>query len=433
MIRSQGTMMQDEPQQQIAVLISPDWPRAAASLAGIMDYAEKKKGWHILNLPPGFTGGPEALWDFEADGALAYVGTEAEADAFRRRKLPVVSLGSALLKPGIVPRVILDNDAVGREAASHFTERRFRRLGLICSEGSLDADFRRRGFIGAAAEADVSVDVLALPTSFDSWDGWQAAISRLEEWLGGLTYPVGIATSNDTQAREVLQACRNLDLRVPDDVAVLGVGNNERICTYAKPKISSVAIPGHKIGFQAAQLLDRLIEGEAVPDADILVPPAKVVSRRSSRTLGIDNAHVLKVVSHINVNAGDAFGVEHLVSMVPVSRVHWKPFFVRTWIVHHTSTSAESVLKKRRRFSNRNSEKSYKRSRLNAAFRAASTCARSSKPTPVKSPKIIAARKYRRSMHSPWPDALSGFVASICPALQGSTELATRPAWSRTP
>ena len=320
MIRSQGTMMQDEPQQQIAVLISPDWPRAAASLAGIMDYAEKKKGWHILNLPPGFTGGPEALWDFEADGALAYVGTEAEADAFRRRKLPVVSLGSALLKPGIVPRVILDNDAVGREAASHFTERRFRRLGLICSEGSLDADFRRRGFIGAAAEADVSVDVLALPTSFDSWDGWQAAISRLEEWLGGLTYPVGIATSNDTQAREVLQACRNLDLRVPDDVAVLGVGNNERICTYAKPKISSVAIPGHKIGFQAAQLLDRLIEGEAVPDADILVPPAKVVSRRSSRTLGIDNAHVLKVVSHINVNAGDAFGVEHLVSMVPVSR-----------------------------------------------------------------------------------------------------------------
>ena len=320
MIRSQGTMMQDEPQQQIAVLISPDWPRAAASLAGIMDYAEKKKGWHILNLPPGFTGGPEALWNFEADGALAYVGTEAEADAFRRRKLPVVSLGSALLKPGVVPRVILDNDAVGREAASHFIERRFRRLGLICSEGSLDADFRRRGFIGAAAEADVSVDVLALPTSFDSWDGWQAAISRLEEWLGGLTYPVGIATSNDTQAREVLQACRNLDLCVPDDVAVLGVGNNERICTYAKPKISSVAIPGHKIGFQAAQLLDRLIEGEAVPDADILVPPAKVVSRRSSRTLGIDNAHVLKVVSHINVNAGDAFGVEHLVSMVPVSR-----------------------------------------------------------------------------------------------------------------
>ena len=320
MIRSQGTMMQDEPQKQIAVLISPDWPRAAASLAGIMDYAEKKKGWHILNLPPGFTGGPEALWDFEADGALAYVGTEAEADAFRRRKLPVVGLGSVHLKPGVVPRVILDNEMVGREAASHFIERRFRRLGLICSADSLDADFRRRGFIGAAAEADVSVDVLALPTSFDSWDGWQAAISRLEEWLGGLTYPVGIATSNDTQAREVLQACRNLDLRVPDDVAVLGVGNNERICTYAKPKISSVAIPGHKIGFQAAQLLDRLIEGEAVPDADILVPPAKVVSRRSSRTLGIDNAHVLKVVSHINVNAGDAFGVEHLVSMVPVSR-----------------------------------------------------------------------------------------------------------------
>ena len=320
MIRSQGTMMQDEPQKQIAVLISPDWPRAAASLAGIMDYAEKKKGWHILNLPPGFTGGPEALWDFEADGALAYVGTEAEADAFRRRKLPVVGLGSVHLKPGVVPRVILDNEMVGREAASHFIERRFRRLGLICSADSLDADFRRRGFIGAAAEADVSVDVLALPTSFDSWDGWQAAISRLEEWLGGLTYPVGIATSNDTQAREVLQACRNLDLCVPDDVAVLGVGNNERICTYAKPKISSVAIPGHKIGFQAAQLLDRLIEGEAVPDADILVPPAKVVSRRSSRTLGIDNAHVLKVVSHINVNAGDAFGVEHLVSMVPVSR-----------------------------------------------------------------------------------------------------------------
>jgi LacI family transcriptional regulator len=320
MNKSAGTMVPNKSHKRIAVLISPDWPRAAASLAGIMDYAENKKGWHILNLPPGFTGGYEALWDFEADGALAYVGSEVEADAFRRRKLPVVGLGSAHLKPGVVPRVILDNEVVGREAASHFIERRFRRLGLICSADSLDAEFRRHGFLAAAAEVDASVDVLELPTSFESWGVWQAAITRLEKWLGGLTYPVGITTSNDTQAREVLQACRNLDLRVPDDVAVLGVGNNERICTYAKPKISSVAIAGHKIGFQAAQLLDRLMDGEALPDTDLLIPPRKVVARESSRALGIDNPHVLKVVSHINVNAGDTFGVDHLVSLVPVSR-----------------------------------------------------------------------------------------------------------------
>ncbi|MDE0840100.1 MAG: substrate-binding domain-containing protein [Kiritimatiellae bacterium] len=320
MNRSAGTAIQTESQKQVAVLISPDWPGSAASLAGIMEYAEKKKDWHILNLPPGFTGGPEALWEFKADGALAYVSSEAEADVCRRRNLPIVSLGSAHLKPGVVPRVILDNDTVGREAASHFITRRFRRLGLICSEGSLDTEFRRHGFICAATEADASVDVLELPTRFCSWGDWQAAITRLEEWLSGLTYPVGIAASNDTQAREVLLACRNLNLRVPNDVAVLGVGNNERICTYAKPKISSVAIPGHKIGFQAAQLLDRLMDGEALPDTDVLIPPGNVVARHSSRVLGIDNVHVLKAVSHINANAGEAFGVDHLVSLVPVSR-----------------------------------------------------------------------------------------------------------------
>jgi LacI family transcriptional regulator len=306
--------------KKVAVLISPDWPNAAASLSGIMDYAETKPNWRILHLPPSFLGGPKELWDFEADGALGYVNSEAEAEICRNRHMPMVSLGSAHLKPGSVPRVLVDNEAIGRMTANHFIERRFRRLALVRTEDNFNDDVRRHGFLEAAAEAEVSVSLFDVQGTFTSWSAWDAVIERLEQWLRGLTYPVGVVASDDTQARKVLLACRNLKLRVPEDVAVLGVGNNERICKYCKPKLSSINMPGYKIGQEAAKLLDGLMQGERRPSEDLLVAPGEVSARRSTRVLGIDNDHVRTAVLHINAQAGESFGVAHLASLVPVSR-----------------------------------------------------------------------------------------------------------------
>ena len=313
-------MTSENTPKKVAVLISPDWPNAAASLSGIMDYAETKPHWRILHLPQTFVGGPKELWDFEADGALGYVNSEAEAEICRRRHMPMVSLGSAHLESGSVPRVLVDNEAIGRKAASHFIERRFRRLALVRSEGNFNDDVRRRGFLAAAAEAEASVAMLDIPASFTSWSAWGSVIERLEEWLSGLTYPVGVVASDDTQARKVLLACRNLKLRVPEDVAVLGIGNNERICKYCKPKLSSIILPGYRIGQEAAKLLDGLMQGERRPLDDLLVAPGDAVARRSTRVLGIDNEHVRTAVLHINANANEGFGVDHLASLVPVSR-----------------------------------------------------------------------------------------------------------------
>ena len=145
---------------------------------------------------------------------------------------------------------------------------------------------------------------------------------RVQKWLTKLPKPVAILASNDSPGRDLADICRLLGLRVPEDVAIIGVDNDDLECELASPPLSSVAIPSLQIGCEAARLLDRLMAGEPPPAAPIFLPPIGVVTRPSTDILMIEDRDVAAALSFIRLHAGEEINVKAVSQAVAVGLRH---------------------------------------------------------------------------------------------------------------
>ena len=139
---------------------------------------------------------------------------------------------------------------------------------------------------------------------------------RIAAWLQSLEKPVGLLAANDARARHVLEACRTANLRVPEDVAVLGVDNDDIMCELTTPPLSSIEQGARSVGYQAAALLDRLMAGKTVRRLRRNVPPERVVTRCSTDILAIADSDVTAAIAYIREHACDPPSVQDVVSAV---------------------------------------------------------------------------------------------------------------------
>jgi LacI family transcriptional regulator len=119
---------------------------------------------------------------------------------------------------------------------------------------------------------------------------------------------------------QVVEACRLAGLRVPDEVAVVGVDNDDLFCGLARPSLSSIIVPAERIGFEAAAVLERLLAGAKAPRNPRLIPPAGVVTRQSSDVLAGGDPDVTAAVRFIRDHGHRPISVEDVLRAVPVSR-----------------------------------------------------------------------------------------------------------------
>jgi LacI family transcriptional regulator len=138
----------------------------------------------------------------------------------------------------------------------------------------------------------------------------------------------------DGRAVQVLQACRRIGVAVPDELAVLGVDNDELLCDLADPPLSSVATGILEIGSLAAELLSRMMAGERIPPGPRPVRPSGVVIRQSTDMLAIDDRPVSDALRFIRESAGRTICVEDVLRVVPLSRRVLESRFRR--LVGHT-------------------------------------------------------------------------------------------------
>src|SRR5439155_11720978 len=130
---------------------------------------------------------------------------------------------------------------------------------------------------------------------------WEQEQDDVARWLAALPHPVGVLACNDVRGLQVLDSCRRIGLPVPERVAVLGVDNDVTLCELSDPPLSSIDQDLERIGYEAAALLDRLMNGEPPPPGPVLVEPLGVVSRRSTDAVAIDDpavADALRLLRH---------------------------------------------------------------------------------------------------------------------------------------
>lgn len=154
----------------------------------------------------------------------------------------------------------------------------------------------------------------------DSSYSWNKEYRQLSQWLQGLAKPVGIMACYDIKAQQILDVCRELDLAVPEQVAVIGADNDDLLCNLSDPPLTSVIPNSHRAGYEAARLLDRMMSGQEVQNDGVLVRPLGIHTRQSTDTLAIEDADIAAAVRFIRQHATEGIQVGDVLKAVPLSR-----------------------------------------------------------------------------------------------------------------
>jgi LacI family transcriptional regulator len=287
-------------------------------LRGIRQYVETKPQWLFTSVAPESHRVPGPI---RPDGIIAAVNTKWLVRSLSSWRRPVVNVSAIF--PGLrFPRVGVDNVQVGRLAAAHFLDRGLRQFGFVGPTDYLFSIERREAFCEALRQAGHTVAYCkgARYLPYDPFVPQGKLDPSVVRWLRELPKPVGIFVPNDIYGVQIAEACRSAGLRVPEDVALLGVDNDDLYCEMTRPPLSSIMVPAEKVGYEAAALLDRLLAGEKPPREPILLPPTGVATRRSSEVLAIDDKEVVTAVRFIREHAHLPLRVADVLPQVSVGR-----------------------------------------------------------------------------------------------------------------
>ncbi|MDD5705291.1 MAG: XylR family transcriptional regulator [Kiritimatiellae bacterium] len=212
-----------------------------------------------------------------------------------------------------------DHEAAGCMAALYLTARGFRQFG---GYGTDAPDFRRRrqGFQNALAQAGLPCSVLE--TRFVPAARWshRQRVAELRRWLSTLKTPAAVLLGDDATAPRIAEACDALQLRIPEDIALIGVGNDEVECELVWPMLTSVDLGAERVGFSAAELLDRLMSGGTPPESPIMIPPLRIVERGSTDVLAVEDEAVAAALRLIRERCPQPVGGAELSAQAGVSR-----------------------------------------------------------------------------------------------------------------
>ncbi len=291
--------------------------------AGIAEYA-REAGWILESRFAAFLfqgQQEEYLASIKIDGILsmAFRGTPEIQRIAASAKVPVVDLWHDA--PDLaVPRVLLDHKAAGRMAADHLLDLGLKRL-LFYSH-TVDrrvASIRRDGFREAAIARGVEIDELWWDSHARIPDGL-GRVGWLAGCLAAFERPLGVMAVNDAVACDVTDAAEYADLRVPEDVAVVGVDNDPIHAELGRVPLTSVDVARRRVGYEAAALLDRMIDGHEPPPSPILIAPATVVTRRSTEVIAVADTEVNAAARFIRAHFREPITVTEVVANSLLSR-----------------------------------------------------------------------------------------------------------------
>lgn len=272
-------------------------------LRGVLRYVRVHGPWSLRVVEE--RSGERRLRSFRSWGVSGIIGVvqdRAYAELARSAAVPAVVIDpvdAAALPRGFLrryPAFSSDQRAIGEMAAAHFLQRGFVNFAYVGTMHEINWS-RDRGaaFAAALAKAGRACAVF----------GPQAR-EELCAWLKALPKPVAVFAAMDVRARQVLDACLEAKLPVPDEVAVLGVDNDTLICESTFPPLSSVVLDTERMGYEAAGALDEWMRGRSGGPRRVLFPPCSVAERASTETLLLADGKVRDAVSFIRLNASDA-------------------------------------------------------------------------------------------------------------------------------
>lgn len=299
-------------ERAVAVCIDTRDGQGRKRLYGVIQYA-RRHAWRVMLVRRSGAEAAREVVKLQPDGILAYLADPEFIEVASRLSVPLVDTAHGHEASPFY--TTLDNEAVGRLAVEHFAGLGLKDYGYCGVRGRFASTCRQAGYGEYLARRGERLHAYSQSVA----EG-ELRMEPLMRWLDRLPKPIGILAFEDKLGERVLTACRWAGLSVPDQIAVLGVGNDELMCEVSWPTLSSIHIPTQLFGLEAAAMLDRAMNGQPVDQPHRTIQPLGIVVRGSTDILFTHDGLVKEAVAMICQRVGDPIGVEHLARALNVSR-----------------------------------------------------------------------------------------------------------------
>lgn len=310
----------------IRLILLTDFTEAFAHnlLRGILEYSKGREPWVVCRMPPSYkraNGIPGVLeWakKWKADAIIAQFDDTDEVKLFRQNG--IIALAQDFKSRfSVIPNITSRYKQTGQMAADFFLQKGFRNFAFYGYKDVVWSEERCMGFRDRIVEKGFG-DCFFEYQKQSLENLWFYESEPVANWIRSLPRPVALMACDDTQGNKIMELCRVLGIKIPEEVAVLGVDNDEIICGLSDPPLSSVNLNIVKGGYEAAQLIERLLRDKDAISEDVVIQPVTIENRLSTDVYATDNPLILMALRYIHQNLINKISVEDIVRQVPLSR-----------------------------------------------------------------------------------------------------------------
>ncbi|HAI12573.1 MAG TPA: hypothetical protein DCM28_12775 [Phycisphaerales bacterium] len=293
----------------VGIMIDPIGTFGRGVTRGVLAY-QRYQQWQLSMLRTWIFQPASFIEQWDGDGLIVMIPDEPTEQIINQLGKPVVCV-SSILPDLFHTSVLADDYAIGRMAAQHFLDRGFRHFAFVGhSDLPVLSHFvseRGRGFAEGVKAADYHVQSIS-------------DLDDIPKLLKSLRLPAALFAANDEYAIKTIAIAENMGLKVPEQIAVLGVDNDDLLVEASHVSLSSIDVPTFKIGFEAARLLDQILKGDNPDQTMIKFPPLGPVTRKSTDITAIADDNITAALAFIRQHAADPLSVSDVLLHVPISR-----------------------------------------------------------------------------------------------------------------
>lgn len=310
----------------IRLILLTDFTEAFAHnlLRGILEYSKGREPWVVCRMPPSYkraNGIPGVLeWakKWKADAIIAQFDDTDEVELFRQNG--IIALAQDFKSRfSVIPNITSMYKQTGQMAADFFLQKGFRNFAFYGYKDVVWSEERCMGFRDRIVEKGFG-DCFFEYQKQSLENLWYYESEPVGNWIRYLPRPVALMACDDTQGNKIMELCRVMGIKIPEEIAVLGVDNDEIICGLSDPPLSSVELNIVKGGYEAARLIERLLLDKDTISKDVVIQPITIINRLSTDIYATDDPLILKALKYIHQNLTNQINVEDIVRQVPLSR-----------------------------------------------------------------------------------------------------------------
>lgn len=293
-------------------------------LKGVLAYSRNHEPWVVCRMPPSYKNiyGIEGVikWakKWQADAIIGTFNSDDNVDLFRQNGIIAIAQDYKSRFSNI-PNITGGYREAGRMAAEFFINKGFRHFAFCGYRDTIWSQERCEGFYEYIAAQGFGNNFYSYQEqSLD--DLWFYEAPPLLSWLKSLPQPTALMACDDNQGNHITEICKVNNIRVPDKIAILGVDNDEIICNLSDPPLSSISQNIARGGFEAAEMIEHLLNDEDAICKDIIIYPVNIVNRHSTDFYPTTDAYIHTVLKYIHQNLAADITVSDIVKQVPLSR-----------------------------------------------------------------------------------------------------------------